>query len=90
MTPRTGRAAAATEDLAHRLGIDATAVTVVSDEEVTWPDGSIGCPRPGLVYTQQLVEGAKIVLEAAGERFEYHAAGGGQPFLCPHPTPPLS
>ena len=41
-------------------------VTVVSYEDVTWPDGALGCPEPGMSYTQALVPGARLVLEADG------------------------
>jgi L-amino acid N-acyltransferase YncA len=85
----TGPAAHAVDDLAQRLGVDRRAVTVVRDEEVTWPDGSIGCPQPGMSYTQALVEGRLIILEAGGENYEYHAGRSGKPFLCDKPTPPF-
>ena len=61
-------------------------VTVVDARAVTWPDGSLGCPEPGMMYTQVLVDGTLVVLEAGGSRYEYH---GGDPLLfCEHPTPP--
>src|SRR5687767_10541093 len=44
-------------DLAVRLGIEASAVTVVSVESVTWSDGSIGCPEPGRAYPQVITPG---------------------------------
>jgi hypothetical protein len=76
-------------DLAARQGVDPSAVTTVSVEEVTWRDGSIGCPRPGLNYTQALVPGIRVVLELDGRRYEYHAGGGRSIFLCDTPQPPV-
>ena len=81
--------AAAMNDLAKRLGIDAQDVTVVSAQEVSWPDGSLGCPEPGKMYTQMIVEGSVIVLEANGKQYEYHAANGRAPFYCEKPQPPV-
>ena len=49
-------------DLARRLGVDPDDLEVISAEEVTWPDGSLGCPEPGMSYTQALVDGSKVVL----------------------------
>ena len=33
---------------------------------MTFPDGSLGCPEPGMAYTQMVVDGFKIVVEANG------------------------
>ena len=84
-----GPVAAAVADLASTLGIAPSGVTVRSLEDVTWRDGSLGCPAPGMMYTQALVAGSRLVLEAAGETYEYHAAAGGPFFHCPNPAPPF-
>jgi hypothetical protein len=70
-------------DLARRLGVDPDELEVVSVEEVTWPDGSLGCPEPGMSYTEALVEGSKVVLGHDGRVYVYHAGDDDQPFLCP-------
>ena len=80
------------QDLAKRLGINVTEITVVEVEEVTWPDGSLGCPEPGMGYIQMLTPGFKATLEAGGEEYTYHAAGPDNFVLCgedgsPVPTP---
>ncbi|TDW83866.1 hypothetical protein EV137_6669 [Kribbella pratensis] len=75
-------------DLTKRLGVDAAQVSVVSSEDVTWPDGSLGCPEPGMRYTQALVPGNRTVLEAGGKQYSYHSGGHRAPFLCEHPQPP--
>lgn len=69
-------------DLATRLGEKESAIEVISAEGVTWSDGSLGCPQPGMMYTQALVEGSRVVL-SHGERFyDYHAGTDDQSFLC--------
>ncbi|HEY4570725.1 MAG TPA: hypothetical protein VIH10_14715 [Kribbella sp.] len=78
----------ATADLSKRLGVDAAAVTVVSSDEVTWPDGSLGCPEPGMRYTQALVPGNRTILEVDGKQYHYHSGGHRAPFLCEHPQSP--
>ncbi|WBQ08158.1 hypothetical protein [Kribbella sp. CA-293567] len=80
--PESEVVAQARADLANRLGIEPAQVTVVSSAEITWPDGSLGCPKPGMSYTQALIEGTQTVLEAGGTRYAYHSGGGRQPFLC--------
>ena len=77
---------AAVDDLAGRLGISAADVTVVDARAVTWGDGSLGCPQPGMMYTQVLVDGTLVVLKAGGQQYEYH--GGDPLFLCENPRPP--
>lgn len=72
-------------DLATRLELDQAEIEVVSVEEVTWRDGSLGCPEPGMFYTQALVDGTRIVLAARGRRYHYHSGGHRAPFLCEHP-----
>jgi hypothetical protein len=73
----------ASEDLARRLGIDISAVTLVSVKAVDWPDGSLGCPAPGMAYTQAIVPGYQFILAAQGQQYTYHTnRAGSQTILC--------
>lgn len=78
----------AVADLAARLGVEPAAVTVVRDVAVTWPDGSVGCPTPGMAYTQALTPGRLVVLEAGGRTVQYHSGGRRGLFLCENPQAP--
>lgn len=82
MTPQE-QIANAQEDLANRLGLDATEVNVITSGPVTWRSGALGCPKPGMNYTQALVPGFRIILQAGQDTYHYHAKSGGQPFHCP-------
>lgn len=75
----------AIEDLAGRLRISAGAIAVISAQPVRWPDRSLGCPQPGMVYPQVSVDGVKIELSAAGAAYAYHCGGSRGPFLCGEP-----
>lgn len=75
--------ARAKADLAARLGLSEAEIQVVEAQAVTWPDSSLGCPEPGRMYLQVLTPGYRIVLEAGGRRYAYHAGREGLPFLCP-------
>jgi hypothetical protein len=77
----------AIENLAGRLQVSAEAVEVVSARPVFWPDRSLGCPQPGMVYPQVSVDGAKIELSAGGALYAYHSGGSRGPFLCGGPRP---
>lgn len=82
--------ASAITDLAQRLSIDEREITLVSFENVTWRDGSLGCPQPGMMYTQALVDGTRIVLSANNLQFNYHTGGNRGPFLCERQLPGAS
>ncbi|MCX7792294.1 MAG: hypothetical protein N2378_16795 [Chloroflexaceae bacterium] len=79
------KAAAAIADLARRTGADPSAITIVSAEAVTWNDGALGCPRPGMAYTQALVDGYRLILSLNGVNYAYHAAVNGDFFYCERP-----
>lgn len=70
------------DDLARRLDRPPTDPVVVSAKAMTWNDGSLGCPKPGQVYTQALVDGFQVVVEVDGERFDYRSSGGDSVRLC--------
>jgi hypothetical protein len=69
-------AAYAVKDLAARLGVAASSIIVAEAAEAMWPDTSLGMPEPGRMYAQMLTEGFRVVLEAAGKKFEYRFGGG--------------
>jgi hypothetical protein len=72
-------------EVARLAGVPTDQVTVVSAEEVTFSDGSLGCPVPGMAYTQALVDGYKIVAEAGGKTYDFR--GSGSAFRqCTNPT----
>lgn len=72
--------AALVADLARR-GVSAAPV-LVSVRDVTWPDGALGCPQPGIVYAQVLVEGLQVIVTAGGARYDYRFGRGDTPTLC--------
>ncbi|WP_166355812.1 hypothetical protein [Phytoactinopolyspora limicola] len=76
-------------DAAGRSGVDVGGVTVVRAQAVQWPDGSLGCPEPGQMYTQAIVDGYWVELDAGGEVFDYRLNDQGMVKLCTSPmTPP--
>jgi len=71
------------DDLATRLSVANEGIEVVTARRVTWGDGSIGCPEPGMMYTQALVPGFYIHLRHDGKDAYYHVGSNGQPMHCP-------
>ena len=74
---------AALDDAANRSTTARADIKVTSAEPVTWSDGSLGCPKPGMTYTQALVAGYRIVLQAGEQTLNYHAMSRGKPVFCP-------
>ena len=74
-------------DAAQRTGLPEDAIEVVRAEAMTWSDGSLGCPEPGMVYTQALVDGFHVVLDAGGEELDYRVGQGGSFRLCENGRP---
>jgi hypothetical protein len=80
---------AAQADHAYRLGTDAAEISVVAADAVDWSDGSVGCPEPGRAYPQVITPGYRIILDAGGTTYEYHASRTRPPFYCENPRPPV-
>jgi hypothetical protein len=69
-------------DAAERAGVDPEAIDVVQAVAVTWNDGSLGCPEPGMSYTMALVDGYHVILAAESEEFDYRVSAQGGFRLC--------
>lgn len=79
---------AAKDDAAARAGVDPGTVTVVSEAAVTFPNGALGCPEPGMLYTEVLTPGYQVVVEAGGRAYDYRASSrGGSLKWCENPPP---
>ncbi|MGE5337867.1 MAG: hypothetical protein ACM3PU_08555 [Gemmatimonadota bacterium] len=81
-----GQAQIVRSALAHAArtsGLAPSALVVESAIRVIWPDGSLGCPEPGMVYTQALVPGYRIRIRAGDALLDYHASARGELTLCP-------
>lgn len=76
----------AIEDLARRQDAPVSEISVISREEVTWPNGGLGCPKPGMVYIQQLINGSRLILAYGGREFAYHAGPSGEYKHCANPS----
>jgi hypothetical protein len=68
-------------DAAQRAGVAPAAVRIAAADAVTWRDGSLGCPRPDLAYTQALIPGWRLFVDAGGRTLRYHANTSGTRWL---------
>jgi hypothetical protein len=76
-------------DLAKRLSIATDQISLVEAINVVWPDSSLGCPQEGMMYAQVLTPGFLILLEHAGNTFEYHTSNSTEIVTCENPSPPV-
>jgi hypothetical protein len=76
----------AKEDLAQRLSIEIGQVGLVEAKAVVWPDSGLGCPQPGVAYTQVRRDGLLIRLRVGKRVYNYHSGGSRSPFLCEQAT----
>lgn len=76
----SARWAAIEADLLER-GVDAEP-DLVSAEAITWPNSALGCPQPGQAYTQALIDGMRVVVDAGGETYDYRFGRSDTPRLC--------
>ncbi|WP_292833382.1 hypothetical protein [Microbacterium sp.] len=82
-TPTTVSAArwtAILDDLAAR-GVGGVP-EIVSAEEVVFGDSSLGCPTPGVSYTQSLVDGLRVIVRVDGAQYDYRFGSSDAPTLC--------
>lgn len=79
-TVSPGRWDAIVADLAAR-GVTGTP-ELVSARAVTWNNGALGCPSPGVSYTQALVEGMRVVVSVDGATYDYRFGTSDAPTLC--------
>lgn len=82
-------------DLAGRLAVSVNEITLVEAKSVVWPDASLGCPQPEMVYIQVPEDGLLIRLQVGDQIYPYHSGGFRDPFLCeqiykdPNPPPKI-
>ena len=63
--------------------LDREQLVIVRAAPVIWNDGSLGCPEPGMMYTQALVNGYWVVIDAAGQKYDFRVGSRGNFRLCP-------
>ena len=78
--------AAAIADAAERANVTPDEVVIAAWSPVTFSNGSLGCPKEGMSYTQALVEGEVLLLRTGSSLFQYTAPTGGPFGYCADPS----
>jgi hypothetical protein len=69
--------------IAEELNVAPDEVGVVSATPETWPDASLGCPQPDMLYAQVVTPGFRVIVEVAGEQIEFHTDERANIVRCP-------
>ena len=69
---------AAVTALSENLGLPPENIKLVSTEAVEWPDGCLGVQEEGVMCTQAIVPGFRIMLDANGREMEYRTNEDGR------------
>lgn len=72
----------AIEDDLRRRGLDPVGLVVVESAPVRWPNGALGCPEPGRMYTQAIEQGWRVIVQLDGRSHDYRSGNSGRPVLC--------
>ncbi|OGY23093.1 MAG: hypothetical protein A2Y57_01450 [Candidatus Woykebacteria bacterium RBG_13_40_7b] len=58
--------------IASKLSVSVDDVAIITLNEVTWGDTSLGCPKEGMDYAQVITSGYKVVAQVSGATKEFH------------------
>lgn len=75
-SPRDAAVDRCRRDLATRLKVDLTKVTLVNASAEQFPDTSLGLPRPGEMAAQVITPGWRVVLDSPKGRYFYCVSSG--------------
>jgi hypothetical protein len=81
------------QTIADKLSVPIEDITIIDQEQVYWPDTSMGNPQPGFFYAQVIVPGYKITVQVGEDKHvsEFYAVldyGGSQlEYVVDHPNP---
>jgi len=68
---------AAERALSEKYNIPIDQIKIVSAEAVTWPTGCLGVVIPGVMCTDMVVNGFRIIMQANGQQYEFHTNQDG-------------
>ena len=73
---------AAEKALSKDARVPRDSIVGLSQEEMTWKDGCLGCGRTGEKCAQVLTPGYRVVLRVSDAIYEYHTDMGGHARVC--------
>ncbi len=71
-------------DMATQYGADLSGMQLLRAQQIIWPDGSLGCPEPGQMYTMAMVDGYWVQVQVGDELYDYRVTQQGTFKRCEH------
>ncbi len=68
--------------LAQESGVSLESIILVRTQEMLWPDTSLGCVQPGVVYAQVTTPGFYFEFAVSGRLYSYHTDTTGKVIHC--------
>lgn len=75
--------AAQLADASARSKLPVEQLRIAWVDAVTWPDSSLGCPRPGMQAMQVLTPGQRVRVMASATPYDFHLGPRGAWVFCP-------
>ena len=74
--------------LASSTGLPAANLKLQNVEATEWPNGALGCPKEGMMYTEMIVPGFKLTFTDGSQTYDVHTDQTGQTaILCDKGNP---
>lgn len=74
--------------LSEEIGVDRKDIELIHLSRFNWPDSALGCPKPGMSYTQAIVPGYLVLLKNGVNQYRVHL-GDGRGLVCELKRMPL-
>ncbi len=71
----------ALDTLSQKINADRKNIQLIHLARFNWPDAALGCPKPGIVYTQAIVPGHLALLKHGDKQYRVHL-GNGRGLVC--------
>ncbi len=74
--------------LSTEINKPADSLTLQNKEEMEWPNGALGCAKPGMMYTEMIVPGYKLTYTDGSQTYTVHTNQmGNQAVWCDNGDP---
>jgi hypothetical protein len=67
--------------LSQHIGADRKDLVLIHLARFNWPNSALGCPKPGMQYTQAIVPGYLALLKHGDQQYRVHL-GNGRGLVC--------
>ncbi len=85
--PEEALVSLAKQRLAEKFQLDPQEFRLFSILPMSWPDSSLGCPQPGVLYQPVVTPGYQMVFEGGGQTYVVHSDQSDYVVICAFQAP---